>query len=120
MKQKKSIAKPGAGPGVRSEPCWADVLPWTHAWDMADLVPYKEEGKDWPATPAMRIDTVADRGANQLPLRRDTGIWGRNLGVLRIPGARCWGVTTSIWLGDRWYGRELRRSTCHSLNLDRA
>ena len=76
MRRKKSITKPGAGQRAGTGPQWADILPWTHAWDMADLVPYKEEGTDWPVPPAMRIDTVADRGANSLPLRRDTGIWG--------------------------------------------
>jgi hypothetical protein len=56
---------------------------------MADATTYEDDGVLWEIPPATRVDSVADRGANNVPLRRDTGPWGRHLctrGV--VPGPK--------------------------------
>lgn len=67
---------------------WADVVDWTHSWDMLDVTTYEDDGSTWSIPPATRVDSVADRGTGNRPLNRDNGRWGFNLGVEQIPGPK--------------------------------
>lgn len=74
--------------GTANKPSWAEVVAWTHAWDLRDAATYEDDGALWSLPPAVRIDSVADRGSDPRPLQRDSGIWGKNLGVTAIPGPK--------------------------------
>ena len=65
---------------------WSDIVDWTHSWDMADMIGYDDDGLLWTIRPQRRVESVADRGGKNYPLKRDGGIWGPILGVERIPG----------------------------------
>ena len=94
---------------------WADVVAWTHSWDMLDVTTYKDDGSTWSIPPATRVDSVADRGANKRDLKRDNGRWGFNLGVRQIPGPKVVPSARQFngrpaWLSDfLGRGRFLRR-----------
>jgi hypothetical protein len=58
---------------------------------MLDITAYEDDGLAWSIPAATRIDTVLDRGANNRPLKRDTGIWANNLCIrppIPIPGPK--------------------------------
>ena len=66
---------------------WSDVIAWTHAWDMIDIVSYDDDGSEWSLPAATRVDSVNDRGTGDLPLRRDAGAWSNILQTNKlIPG----------------------------------
>ena len=74
--------------GAREKPSWAEVVAWTHSWDLRDAATYEDDGAAWSKPAATRVDTVGDRGPNPRPLKRDAGVWSKNLGVARIPGPK--------------------------------
>jgi acetyl esterase/lipase len=69
-------------------PSWADVVAWTHSWDLRDATTYKDDGCLWSIPAATRVDSIADRGKNNRALVRDQGPWSSILKTKHIPGPR--------------------------------
>jgi hypothetical protein len=67
---------------------WSAIVGWTHAWDAGDSVAYDDDGAAWSIPAAKRVDSIPDRGTNNVPLKRDSGTWGQIMKLPRVPGPK--------------------------------